>query len=149
VLAAATDLDGKDWGFLASEANYQAVRQMHLKNLIIPLVGDFAGDRALAGIGEFLAEHEAVLGVFYTSNVETYLWQPHEQALRFYENVAQLPHDASSLFVRSIRSDVRTSLGIPASDVPANWRTFVMPIQPDLEGVESGRIASYRDLFVR
>src|SRR5262245_57267699 len=34
---------GRNWSFLASEANYQYVRSMQRKNLFIPVVGDFAG----------------------------------------------------------------------------------------------------------
>jgi hypothetical protein len=149
LLMAATDLDGKAWGFLASEANYRAVREMHQDNLIVPLVGDFAGDTTLAGIAEFLREQEALVRVFYLSNVERYLWEQGEQGLRFYDNVALLPRDDSSLFVRSITSDISLRLAIPMPDQPAKWRTYVMPIEPDLDGVASGRIAGYRDLFVQ
>jgi hypothetical protein len=87
--------------------------------------------------------------VFYLSNVERYLWEQGEQGLRFYDNVALLPRDDSSLFVRSITSDISLRLAIPMPDQPAKWRTYVMPIEPDLDGVASGRIAGYRDLFVQ
>lgn len=146
-LMAATDLDGKAWGFLASERNYGIVRDLHVRNLVVPVVGDFTGDRALAGIGAWLDERDAVVRVFYLSNVERYLWEPGTQGA-FYANAARLPHDADSLFVRSVTSDISIRLGIPIPDQPAKWRTFVTPMVEDLDGVQNGRIRSYRGLFM-
>jgi hypothetical protein len=147
-LMAATDLDGIAWGFLASESNYRTVRELNSKNLIVPVVGDFAGDKALAGIGAYLEERDAVVNVFYLSKVERYLWDPGTQGA-FYDNVARLPLDDTSLFVRSVTSDISIRLVFPIPDQPAKWCTFVTPIGQDLEGVESGKIKSYRGLFVR
>lgn len=148
-LMAATDLVGKPWGFLASEANYVTIRDLNKNNLIVPLVGDFAGATALPGIGDFLEERDAVVNVFYVSNVERYLWEQGEHGQQFYSNLAQLPLDDKSLFVRSVTSDISIRLEIPIPDQPAKWRTFLAPIRQDLEGVRSGRIASYRELFIR
>jgi hypothetical protein len=148
-LMAATDLDGRAWGFLASEENYGVNRELNQRNLVVPVVGDFAGDVALAGIGRFLDERQALVRVFYVSNVERYLWEQGEHGLKFYANLAQLPHDSQSLFIRSVTSDISIRLGIPIPDQPVKWRTFVASIAEDLDGVDSGRIASYRDLFVR
>ena len=47
-----TDLNGKTGNFLASADDYNFVRSMQKKNLIIPVVGDFSGTKALAAIGE-------------------------------------------------------------------------------------------------
>src|SRR5262245_41326901 len=44
-LMVATDAEGLNRGFLANEQQYGVVRQMHLRNLIIPVVGDFAGPK--------------------------------------------------------------------------------------------------------
>ena len=59
------------------------------------------------------------------------------------------PHTNASLFVRSVTSDISIRLEMPIPDQPAKWRTFITPIDPDLDGVSSGAIASYRDLFIR
>jgi hypothetical protein len=72
---------------------------MQTKNLIIPIVGDFAGPKALREVGAFLKEHSATVTAFYVSNVEDYLrtngvWQ------KFCANVATIPIDTSSLFIR-------------------------------------------------
>jgi len=92
-----TDADGRNWNFLASRENYDRVRAMHAKNLIIPLVGDFAGPKALRMTGQYLRDHGAIVNVFYVSNVENYLKQTWNG---WTQNVASLPVDASSLFIR-------------------------------------------------
>jgi hypothetical protein len=122
---------------------------MNLDNLIVPVVGDFAGDTALAGIGQFLRQRGAVVDVFYVSNVERYLWEQGEHGSNFYANLALLPTGADSLFIRSVTSDISIRLGIPIPDQPVKWRTFLASIPEDLADVRSGRIASYRDLFAR
>lgn len=91
------DRNGKNWSFLASRENYDRVRTMHQKNLIVPLVGDFGGTKALRMAGQYLRDRGAVLNVFYLSNVEDYIagvWTP------YVNNIASLPMDASSVLVR-------------------------------------------------
>ena len=63
-LMAAPDLDGNFQSYLASEASFRVVQSLQERNLIVPVVGDFAGDRALNGIGDYLREHNAVATVF-------------------------------------------------------------------------------------
>jgi hypothetical protein len=92
-----TDTDGRNWSFLASRENYNRVRAMHEKNLIIPLVGDFAGPKALRMVGQYLRDHGAAVNVFYVSNVENFLRQTWTG---WTQNVASLPVDESSVFIR-------------------------------------------------
>ncbi|MEK7830348.1 MAG: hypothetical protein AAB401_04635, partial [Acidobacteriota bacterium] len=47
------DLNGKLGNFLAVVDDYNFVRDMHRKNLIVPIVGDFGGTKALASIGDY------------------------------------------------------------------------------------------------
>src|SRR5215510_9440055 len=74
-LIGGTDLQGKPSSFLADADSYEFVRDMHLKNLVIPIVGDFAGKKALAGVGDYLRKIGLTVTAFYTSNVEQYLFQ--------------------------------------------------------------------------
>jgi hypothetical protein len=92
----ATDGQGRNWSFLASEDNYNRVRAMEQKNLIVPLVGDFAGPKALRAAGQYIRDHGATVNLFYLSNVEDYI-QNVMQAFR--RNVASLPLDSSSTFI--------------------------------------------------
>src|SRR5204863_9271118 len=91
-----SDRSGRNWSFLVSKENYDRVRAMHEKNLIVPLVGDFAGPKALKMTGQYLREHGAVVNLFYLSNVEDYIrpvWAAYTR------NVASFPLDASSMFI--------------------------------------------------
>ncbi len=91
-----TDGFGRNWSFLVSRENYDRVRAMHQKNLIVPLVGDFAGPKALRMAGQYLRDRGAVVNVFYLSNVEDYI-RPAWAA--YARNIASLPVDPSSLFI--------------------------------------------------
>jgi hypothetical protein len=92
-----TDGAGRNWSFLASKENYDRVRAMHQNNLIVPLVGDFAGPKAIRMTGQYLRDHGAVVNVFYISNVEDYIQSVWSSYTR---NIAALPLDASSMFIR-------------------------------------------------
>jgi hypothetical protein len=98
-LMMATDQSGAEWGYLASEDKFTFLKGLHTKNLIVPVVGDFAGPKALRAIGAFIRKHEAIVSAFYLSNVESYLtrngvWPG------FCANVATMPLDEQSVFIR-------------------------------------------------
>jgi len=99
-LMTATDGKGRNWSFLATEDTFRKVQDIQRRNLIVPLVGDFAGPRTLRAIGRYMRDHDALLSVFYTSNVEMYLFQQGDDWKRFYDNVAAVPLDGSSTFIR-------------------------------------------------
>ncbi len=92
---------GGDHGYLASEANFRALKDMEERNLIVPLTGNFAGPKTLRTVGQWARDRGAKIGAFYVSNVEQYLFQQDDEAVRFYRNVGTLPIDASSTFIRS------------------------------------------------
>src|SRR5262245_13952797 len=72
-LMTATDRTGQPWSFLSSEAAYQYIKELHRKNLIVPLVGDFAGPSTIRKVGEYLKQRNTNVATFYRSNVENYL----------------------------------------------------------------------------
>jgi hypothetical protein len=96
-----TDPSGKSNHFLANTDDYNYLRQMHMKNLIIPINGDFAGKKALASIGEYLRKNNVNVTAFYLSNVEQYLFGDGIFS-DFAANVKKLPINEQSLFIRSI-----------------------------------------------
>src|SRR5262249_53948904 len=100
----ATDQLGRTWSYLATESGYRRVRRMEQRNLVVPVTGDFAGRTALRRVGRYLDDHRMIVSVFYVSNVEQYLFR-RDGWSRFYENVAALPLDSSSTFIRSVTSD--------------------------------------------
>src|SRR5215470_12414153 len=101
-LMTATDAQGISRSYLASEENFNVLKSLEMKNLIVPVVGNFAGPKAIRSVGKYVKDKEAIVAAFYLSNVEQYLrqdgiWDD------FCRNVATLPLDDSSKFIRSIR----------------------------------------------
>ena len=113
----------------------------------VDAVGDFAGDKALPSIGRYLAERDAVVDVFYVSNVERYLFARGGRQKPFYANVASLPLSPSSVFIRSVTRDISVRLGIPLPDAGGNWWSLLSPIRACLDAVASGRVTTYPQLF--
>ena len=99
-LAMETDRAGRQSSFLAHEADFQYVKSMHARNLIVPIVGDFAGDKALASIAQWLRVNHETVSAFYTSNVEQYLFRDGGFA-QFAKSVAQMPRNERSVMIRS------------------------------------------------
>jgi len=109
---------------------------MQRKNLIIPLVGDFAGSKTLRQVSQYLKQHNATVEAFYVSNVENYL---RDQKMRdFQANVATLPVDSSSMFIR----------WAPRPDIPnLTWYTpsmgvvvtLLAPIAEVVDQIKAGR----------
>jgi hypothetical protein len=97
-LMTATDEAGAHRSYLATEANFAFVKDLESKNLVVPVVGDFGGSKAIRHIGAYLTTHNATVSAFYLSNVEQYL---SEKTLEFCRNVESLPLDAASTFIRS------------------------------------------------
>jgi hypothetical protein len=146
-LMTAADLNGISRGYLASEENFRVVQNLEKRNAVVPLVGDFAGEQALAGLARYLTDHNAMVSVFYVSNVERYLFEQGDNGKHFYTNVAALPLDSSSIFIRSMTADISRRLGIKIPAADAEWRSFLIPINDDLKRLANGRIGTYRDLF--
>ena len=146
-LMTATDLNGRNQSFLGSEEAFKSLQDFERHNSLIPLVGDFAGDKAIVSVGRYLKERNAVADVFYLSNVERYLFDQGENAKRFYTNVASLPLGPSSIFIRSVTSDISVRLGIPIPETSTKWRSFLSPISDNLKAFENGSIKSYTDIF--
>ncbi len=136
------DGNGTNRSFLGSEAAYRAVRRMQLRNLIIPVTGDFAGTHALQAVARWLHKHHAIVGTFYLSNVEQYLFQDNDVWPRFYTNVSALPLDSASMFVRSV-----TNRWSPSYGQGALMSQLVAPMQTTVREFESGRVLWYGDVI--
>jgi hypothetical protein len=96
----ARDEGGRSWSYLGSLEAFERIRAMHRRNLIVPVVGDFAGPDALRAIGAYLSVRSAAVSLFYLSNVEPYLFASGRWRA-FYENLTRMPLDAKGLFVRA------------------------------------------------
>src|SRR4029453_11307669 len=101
-LMVGTDDKGLLRSYLASEENFATLKTLESKNLLVPVVGNFAGPKAVRAVGAWLKAHNAFVSAFYLSNVEQYLnmdgiW------MDFCANASRLPIDESSQFIRSYR----------------------------------------------
>jgi hypothetical protein len=135
LLAQTTD-DGEAASFLGTHAAWARVRALLVANRVVPLVGDFAGSKALPGIAADMRDRGVKLGVFYTSNVEQYLVTDGKYG-RFIEHVRAMPTDDASLMLRVWFDQGRkhpqqrpghrtTSVVMPVSEFLGHkgWRTY-------------------------
>jgi hypothetical protein len=118
-LMSSTDAAGTARSYLASEEAFAFLKGLHVRNLIVPVVGDFAGPKAIRSVARYLKEKQATVGVFYLSNVEQYLGREGRWQL-FCENVASLPLDETSSFIRSVRDMTSFGLGPNLNSVTGN-----------------------------
>jgi hypothetical protein len=127
-----TDSTGQPRSFLSSEENYRTIKSLHERNLIVPVSGDFGGPKAVRAIGAYLAQHHGTLRAFYVSNVEQYLFQD-GKALAFYENVASIPVDSASVFIRPY--SMRRGFGGYSGPTQS-----LCPIGPFIAAARGGRV---------
>ena len=133
----AVDPSGRNQSFLGSEEQFLTLRQYHLNNLIVPIVGDFAGDKALRAVGDYLRRRRMVVGTLYASNVEEYLFRS-DAWQRFFRNVSSLPIDDQSMLIRTYFTHSLEGM-----------REYVAPVRPMLTAFEKGEIKTYDDVIAR
>ncbi len=126
-LMVATDGNGNARSYLATDEAFAIVKSLQTRNLVVPVVGDFAGSKAVRSVGAYLKRKDATVSAFYLSNVEQYLrlgrvWGS------FCSNVARLPVDDTSTFIRAGRGG-RYSRGTALT-------AELAPIAVEVEGCE-------------
>jgi len=99
-LMVATDEGGEPRSFLATEDRFQFLKDLETRNMLVPVVGNFAGPKAIRAVGEYIKGRSATVSAFYLSNVEQYLQQDGIWG-NFCANVASMPLDEHSTFIRS------------------------------------------------
>jgi hypothetical protein len=146
-----TDRQGRQQSYLSSEELFQQLKKFEAENRLVPIVGDFAGPHALKTVGAFLKTNGQRVSVFYTSNVEFYLFSTSDWRYlfsssnwaRFVENVRSLPLADDAIFIRSYFGNGRQH--------PLNMRghrstSLTKPIVPFLADYDVGRITEYWDI---
>ena len=139
-----TDARRRNWSYLSSEENFRFVKEMQRKNLIVPLVGDFAGPKAIRSVAQYLKDHDTKVNTFYLSNVEMYILAS-PQWRSFCMNVASLPVDRSSVFIRFLLGRYAYAIS-PQGFGPRNV-SVLSPMIDVLTGVTKGYPPSYYDLI--
>ncbi len=103
-LMTAKDATGRSRSFLATEEGFRFVKDLHSRNMIVPVVGDFGGPSAIQRVGEYVRAHADVIHAFYGSNVGVYL--SNQQTRTFCRNLATLPAAPGAWFIE--RDGVRS-----------------------------------------
>jgi len=136
-----TDRHGHHWNFLASEDDFQFVRSLEKRDLVIPVVGDLSGSSALVEIGRLMTSRGDRLSAFYASNVEFYLFNDGKFP-KYLDNLSHLPHSNRSLIIRAV-------FGGMAQSAPGYYSaSLVQPVDELLRGYANGRFHAYRELTV-
>ena len=138
-----TDSLGVQRAYLATDENYRIIKDMHDRNVIIPFTGDFAGPKALRAFGQYVRDNKAVVQAIYVSNVEQYLWQDPNNPRLYYENVATLPTDLTTVFIRSATRGLMNRQ--QSTNSPQN--ELLCPVADHLKAWNEGKIRGYGDVF--
>jgi len=141
-----TDRAGRQISYLADENAFQFVRSMQLNDRIIPVVGNVAGDKAVKAIGQYAAERGLNVSAFYLSNVEQYLMGRDGGFDEFARNVKTLPHDSTSVIIRSFFGRFGASHPLYVAGRGSVSTSMIEPINSFLRAFAAGELTSYSAL---
>ena len=137
-----SDSLGVHRSYLATDEAYSVIKDMEERNVIIPFTGDFAGPKALRAFGQYVRDNKAVVQAIYVSNVEQYLWQDASNWRKYYENVATLPTDSTTVFIRSATN------GYMHQQSPnSRQNELLCPVAAHMKAFDEGKLFQYYDIF--
>lgn len=139
-----TDRTGLRASFLASEDDFQFVRAMQQRNLIIPVVGNLGGPSAMAAIAGAIKRRRERVSALYVSNVEGYLFND-GLFPRYAANLAALPRHERSVVIRSVFNNPGLAWlpGVLPGYVSASFAQSIEDFEKDFA---AGTYRSYQDL---
>jgi len=140
-----TDGEGENRSYMGSEENFRVLQDLEKRNLIVPVVGDFAGPKAIRAVGNYLKQHDASVTAFYLSNVEQYLFQQDDDWSKFYHNVETIPVDSTAAFIRSVFN------GLAVTSQPSGYglrsASLLSSIPDLLKAFSAGDVRTYSDVI--
>ena len=138
------DLTGKQLNYLTSEDDFQYLKSLEGRNLVVPVVGNLAGNHALREIARVMTERGERLSAFYVSNVEFYLMREGSFDT-FAASVRTLPHDSRSVIIRSYFGG--GFYGSHPQSVPGYFSTqLLQTVDTFVAEAARGGYATYMDL---
>jgi hypothetical protein len=146
VLQMETDSDRVHRSYMATEANFRTLKEVELNNLLVPIVGDFAGPKAIRSVGDYLKEHKASVTAFYLSNVEQYLFQDPDNWRKFYTNAGMLPLDSTSTFIRSVFNGMGYNRGPSFSSYMRSQQMLASMLE-QVKAFNDGKLTQYYDVI--
>lgn len=129
-LMTANDGIGTNRSYLATEDAFRFLKDLHTRNMIIPVVGNFGGPKALRSVAAYLKQKETTVSAFYTSNVEQYLRQDGIWG-KFCSSASTMPLDDRSIFIRSARGGFANQPPV-ALTAGAAFAVEVLPLKPEV-----------------
>ncbi len=139
------DANGKQRSYLASESDFQFLKSMHKRNLIVPVTGDLSGARALPSIGQYLTEHGERVSVLYASNVEDYLIRDGRFGA-YWSVVRALPRDTNAVMIRSLFGG---GVGHPEATGEYYATQLLQRMDRFVSDTTMAQVRDYRDLVLR
>ncbi len=137
-----TDLDGNRASYLANEADFQYVKELQRRNLIIPVVGDLGGVTTLRAVGDVVRRRGMQVTTLYASNAEDYVMRDGHFE-RYVQNVKSLPLASRGVVVRSWFGGP----GTHPHSVPGYFSTqLVQTFEAFAAATADGALWSYRAL---
>ena len=112
-----TDRNGRPLTYLGTEENFNYIKGLQAKNMIVPVVGNFSGPKAIRAIGAYVKSRGATVSAFYVSTVEPYLKRAGTFE-SFCASVATLPKDEQSVFIRPGNITNLATIGAPVAPPP-------------------------------
>jgi hypothetical protein len=140
-----TDSAGVNHAYLSTEEGYRWLRDYQSRNLLVPVIGDFAGPKALRAVGQWVRAHDAKIDAMYVSNVEQYLFMDPEAWRRYYANVATLPSTENALFIRSLSGGAYWQMGRQSPN--SRSVQLVSSVSQLLKAFSEGKVTSYQDVI--
>jgi len=139
-----TDGKGKNWSFLASEERFRFCKDLHERNLVVPVVGDFAGPKTIRAIGQYVRDRGGAVTTIYASNVEEYLFEQQDNWKQYYSSLSTLPLASSAEIIRSVSV---TNSGV--GHAGPGFRTIMVTdyIANLLRAFNAGKVSQYRDIL--
>jgi hypothetical protein len=119
---------------------------MQMRDRIVPVVGNVAGDRAVKAIGAYAREHGLKVSGFYLSNVEQYLLTRDGGFDEYAANVKALPHDSTGVIIRSYFGRFGTAHPLFTPGRGTISASMIERIDSFLKRFQAGEIHSYPDL---
>jgi hypothetical protein len=117
------DDTGRGLSYLASEDKFMFLKDLENRNLIVPVVGNFGGPKALRAVGAYVRTHGATISAFYVSNVEQYLRRDNAWSA-FCANVATLPLNEASVFIRPSKGAAAIAIRNADGTVTTSYRAY-------------------------